>query len=78
MSGSRGWNYELRAEADSSSAYVKSSHEFLPRFHGELRIHAAEDLLTAFRVHGCQLAHQFVARLPFCVFAPANAGREKR
>jgi len=50
----------------------------LPGLHRELWVHAAEDFFTAFRIHGGQLAHEFVARSPLCVLAPANTDREKR
>ena len=45
--------------------------------HRELWVHAAENFFTAFRIHGCQLAHQFVARSPFSILAPTDADRQK-
>ena len=41
-------------------------------------IHSAEDFFPALTIHCCELAHQLVARLPFCVFGSANAEREQR
>ena len=43
-----------------------------------LRIHATEDLFPAFRIHGCQVAHQFVARSPLRILARADTDRKKR
>ena len=42
------------------------------------RIHATEQFFPTFRIHGCEFAHQLVARFPFRVFAQANADRKKR
>jgi hypothetical protein len=68
----------LKHEETGTSANVKASHEFLARFHREIRAHSSEHLLAAFRVHRGKFAHQFVACFPFRVFAPANANGEKR
>jgi hypothetical protein len=68
----------LKHEQTGRSANVKPSHQFLPRFHCEFRIHSTKHLLAAFRVHRGEFAHQFVACFPFGVFARANANREKR
>ena len=56
---------------------MKTPHQFLSRFHRQVRTHATEQFFPAFWVHGCQFAHQFVTRFPFRVFAPANAEREQ-
>jgi hypothetical protein len=50
----------------------------LPGLHRELWVHAAENFFTAFRVHGRQVAHQFVSRSPFRILAPADTDRKKR
>jgi hypothetical protein len=70
--------YEFENGMDGVSAYMKSSHQFLPGLHRELRIHAAENFFTALRIHGCQVAHQFVARSPFRILAQTDADRQKR
>jgi hypothetical protein len=57
---------------------MKSSHQFLPGLHGERWIHAAENFFTALVIHGCQVAHQFVARSPFRILAQTDADRQKR
>ena len=57
---------------------MESPHQFLPSLHGELWAHAAENFFTAFRIHRCQLAHEFVARPPLCILAPADTDCEKR
>ena len=56
---------------------LKAAHQFLARFHGEVRPHPTEHFFTAFRIHRRELAHQFVARFPFRILAQANANREK-
>jgi hypothetical protein len=38
---------------------------------------AAEHFFSALRVHGRQLARQFIARSPFRITAPADAHREE-
>jgi hypothetical protein len=60
-------------EADSED--IKSPHQFLARFHRLRWIHPAEYFFPTFTIHCCELAHQLVARFPFCVFARANAER---
>jgi hypothetical protein len=42
-----------------------------------LGVEAAEHFLAALRVHGRQLAHEFIARSPFRVTAPPDAYREE-
>jgi hypothetical protein len=69
--------YEFENGMNDGSAYVKSSHQFLPGLHRELRIHAAENFFTALLIHGCQVAHQFVARSPFRILAQTDADRQK-
>jgi len=68
----------MKARLLRGSEYVKSAHQFLPCLHGEVRAHSAEHFFPAFPIHGCKVAHQFVAYFPFRVFTPANAEREKR
>ena len=63
---------------DAGSDNVKSSHQFLARFHRLRWIHPAEHFFPTLTIHRCKLAHQLIARLPFCVFAEANAEREQR
>jgi hypothetical protein len=63
---------------DDELAYVKSTHQFLPGLHGKFRTHAAKDFFAAFRIHGYQIAHQFVAHSPFCILAAADTNRKKR
>ena len=68
--------YSLESET-AGSENVKSSHQFLARFHRLRRIHPAEYFFPAFAIHCCKVAHQPVARFPFCVFAGANTQREQ-
>jgi len=70
--------YEFENGMDGESAYMKSSHQFLPGLHRELWIHAAENFFTALLIHGCQVADQFVARSPFRILAQTDADRQKR
>lgn len=63
---------------EEGSAYMKSSHQFLPGLHRELWIHAAENFFPALPIHGCQVAHQFVARSPFRILAQTDTDRQKR
>ena len=63
---------------DAGSDNVKSSHQFLTRFHRLSRIHPAEHLFPSLTIHCCELAHELVARFPFSVFARADAEREER
>ena len=60
-----------------NSENVKSSHQFLARFHRLRWIHPTEHFFPAFTIHSCKFAHELVARFPFCIFAGANAEREK-
>jgi hypothetical protein len=59
------------------SENVKSSHQFLARFHRLRRIHPTEHFFPPLTIHRCEFAHEPVARFPFCVFAGANAQREQ-
>src|SRR5436190_16511364 len=68
----RDWLQEARSEN------IKSSHQFLARFHRLRWIHPAEHLFPTLTIHCCEFAHELVARFPFCVFARANAEREQR
>jgi len=70
--------YEFENGMDGGSAYMKASHQFLPGLHGERWIHAVENFFTALVIHGCQVAHQFVARSPFRILAQTDADRQKR
>jgi hypothetical protein len=70
--------YEFENGMDGGSAYMKSSHQVLPGLHRELWIHAAENFFTALLIHGCQVAHEFVARSPFRILAQTDADRQKR
>src|SRR4029453_19567665 len=75
----RAQNEKYKLVGDTAgSENVKSSHQFLARFHRLRWIHPAKHLFAAFTVHCCELAHELVARFPFCVFACANAECEKR
>ena len=62
----------------AGSENVKSSHQFLARFHRLRWIHPAEYFFPPLTIHCCEFAHELVARFPFCVFAGANAEREQR
>src|SRR6476620_12585458 len=62
---------------ETRSENVKSSHQFLARFHRLRWIHPAEDFFPAFAIHCCEFVHEPVARFPFCVFAGANTQREQ-
>ena len=46
--------------------------------HGKFRTHTAKNFFTALRIHGYQVAHELVARFPFCILAKANTDRQKR
>src|ERR1051325_6472515 len=46
----------------------------LHRFFG---IEAAENLFAAVGIHRGEIAHEFLARLVLCVFAPANPDRDE-
>ena len=50
----------------------------MARFHGDVWSHPTEQFFPALRIHGCQFAHQFVARFPFRILAQTDADREKR
>ena len=60
---------------EARSENIKSSHQFLARFHRLRWIHPAEHLFPTLTIHCCEFAHELVARFPFCVFARANADR---
>src|SRR5262249_45868696 len=62
----------------AGSKNVKSSHQFLARFHRLCWVHAAEQLFAAFAIHCSEFAHELIARFPFRIFACANAQREQR
>ena len=66
------------AYKNPGSENIKSSHQFLARFHCLLRTHPAEHFFPTFTIHCCEFAHQLIARFPFCVLAQANAQREQR
>src|SRR5678816_559718 len=59
------------------SENVKSSHQFLARFHRLPWIHPTEHFFPMLTIHCCEFAYELVARFPFCVFARANAEREQ-
>jgi hypothetical protein len=59
------------------SENIKSSHQFLARFHCLPWIHPTEHFFPTLTIHCCEFAHEPVARFPFCVFARANAEREQ-
>ena len=69
---------DMVALQDAGSENVKSSHQFLARFHRLLRTHPAEHFFPPLTIHCCEFAHELVACFPFCVFARANAQREQR
>ena len=69
---------DMVALQDAGSENVKSSHQFLARFHRLRWIHPAEYFFPAFAIHSCEFAHELIARFPFCVLARANAEREQR
>jgi hypothetical protein len=50
----------------------------LPGLHRELWIHAGENFFTPLPIHGCQVAHQPVARSPFRILAQTDADCQKR
>ena len=64
-------------DTPENSENVKSSHQFLARFHRLRRIHSTEDFFPPLTIHCCEFAHEPVARFPFCVFAGANTQREQ-
>lgn len=53
-------------------------HEFLPDLHLQVRLQTAQDFFATLRVHGREIAHQFVARLIFRVLARSNTDRDER
>ena len=65
-------SYKIRG-----SENIKSSHQFLARFHCLCWIHPTEHFFPTLTIHCCEFAHEPVARFPFCVFARANAEREQ-
>jgi hypothetical protein len=62
----------------AGSENVKSSHQFLARFHRLRWIQPAEHFFPPLTIHCREFAHELVARFPFCIFAGANAEREQR
>ena len=66
------------AAAMQESENIKSSHQFLARFHRLRWIHTAEQFFPPFTIHCCEFAYELIARFPFCVFAEANSEREQR
>src|SRR5579884_1237050 len=72
------FRFSQRRALNARSADVKTAHQFLSRFHGQVRTHSAEQFFAPLRVHGCKVAHKLVACFPFGVFAPANANGKKR
>ncbi len=66
------------ASSRQMSADMKALHQFFAGLHGKLWAQAAEHFLTALRVHGRQLAHEFVARFPFRITTTADANRKQR
>ena len=62
---------------EARSENIKSSHQFLARFHCLPWIHPTEHFFPTLTIHCCEFAHESVARVPFCVFAHANAEREE-
>src|SRR5215472_15361340 len=63
---------------EAASENVKSSHQFLTRFHRLRWIHPTEHFFPSLTIHCCKFAHELVARFPFCVFARSDAEREQR
>jgi hypothetical protein len=55
------------------SFQTKPLHQFLADLHLQVRLQTAQNFLAAFRVHGREIAHQFVARLIFRVLAATDA-----
>ena len=53
---------------------TKPFHQFLPDLHLQVRLQTAEEFLAAFRIHGGEIAYEFVATLIFSVLAPADSG----
>ena len=60
------------------SADMKAPHQIFSCFDGKFRIHPAEDLFAAFRVHCRQIADHFLSRFPFRIAARADPDRERR
>src|SRR5438552_18907886 len=58
------------------SENVKSSHQFLARFHRLRWIHPTEHFFPTLTIHCCEFAHDTVVRYPFCVFACSHADRD--
>jgi len=52
-------------------------HELFADFESEFRVEAAEHFFANNRVHGCEFAHEFVARLPFGITTPADANGQQ-
>src|ERR1043166_4782118 len=71
------WATDAAARQDTGSENVKSSHQFLSRFHRLRWIHPAEHFVPTLTIHCREFTHELVARFPFCVSAEANAEREK-
>src|SRR6266404_4280019 len=72
-------NDKYQLEGDTAgSENVKSSHQFLARFHRLRWIHPTEHFFPTLTIHCCEFTHEPVARFPFCVFARANAEREQQ
>jgi len=57
--------------------YPKPLHQLLPDFHLEVRLQPTQQLFPLGRVHRGELAHHFLARFIFRVFAPADAKSEQ-
>jgi hypothetical protein len=64
-------------ELANSAHQAKAFHELLAQFERQFWIEAGEHLFAAFRIHGREFAHEFVAHFPFCIAAPAHADGEK-
>ena len=63
---------------DWQSAHeAKAFHELLAQFERQFRVEAGEHFFAAVGIHRRELAHEFVADLPFRIAAPAHADGEK-
>ena len=68
-------HFENRVGSHKSdiSFQTKPFHQFLTDLHLQVRLQTAEKFLAPLRIHGGEIAHEFVARLIFSVLAPTDA-----
>ncbi len=64
------------AEPRRSAHYPEAFHQLPAHFQREFRIQATKHFPAAIRIHGRQLAHEFIARFPFLVATPTDADGE--